>query len=322
MMRLLRSMGLTKAAATIEKRCGSASSAPALRGKEAGFSLIELSIVLVIIGLLVGGVLLQQDMMRGAQVRAQISQFSQYSTAVYTFRERYKGLPGDTNSASRYFLMDEWADVRDGNGNGKIEVATSALTNGLADVNNATYADVDTLATPLMGGETLQFWHHLSAAGMISGYYHGKAASGEVNEYNESLDPRSEHRGEEGYAFPSAKLGGNGIGVYTSERRLYFQLGVLSGYEFRVDPSLTPQEAHNIDMKLDDGRPLSGSVSLRGSQKGAVVNTPLTESDFGASLGVTTACIEEDSSIASTPNSARYGQTNVARTCSVRFRVN
>src|SRR5476649_123700 len=61
----------------------------------AGFTLIELSIVLVIIGLIVGGVLTSRDLIAAAQIRAQISQIEKYQTAVNTFRGKYGYLPGD-----------------------------------------------------------------------------------------------------------------------------------------------------------------------------------------------------------------------------------
>ena len=57
--------------------------------KSAGFTLIELSIVLVIIGLIIGGVLVGRDLIAAAQVRAQISQIEKYQTAVNTFRGKY-----------------------------------------------------------------------------------------------------------------------------------------------------------------------------------------------------------------------------------------
>src|ERR1700746_416796 len=65
-----------------------------------GFTLIELSIVLVIIGLIVGGVLVGQDLIRAAEVRATISQIEKYNTAVNTFRGKYNALPGDLNAAA------------------------------------------------------------------------------------------------------------------------------------------------------------------------------------------------------------------------------
>jgi prepilin-type N-terminal cleavage/methylation domain-containing protein len=63
----------------------------------AAFTLIELSIVLVIIGLVVGGVLVGQDLIRAAYLRAQIAQIDQYNQAVNTFYAKYQALPGDMN---------------------------------------------------------------------------------------------------------------------------------------------------------------------------------------------------------------------------------
>src|SRR5665213_2905942 len=60
-----------------------------------GFTLIELSIVLVIIGLIVGGILVGQDLIKVAEVRAQISQIEKYNQAVNTFRAKFNAIPGD-----------------------------------------------------------------------------------------------------------------------------------------------------------------------------------------------------------------------------------
>jgi len=67
---------------------------------ESGFTLIELSIVIVIIALIVGGVLVGQDLISAAAARAQISQIEKYQTAVYTFQGKYGYLPGDISDST------------------------------------------------------------------------------------------------------------------------------------------------------------------------------------------------------------------------------
>src|ERR1700722_15466804 len=97
-----------------------------------GFTLIELSIVLVIIGLIVGGVLVGQDLIKAAEVRAQISQIEKYNTAVNTFYGKYQAIPGDMNiaTASQFGFTVGSLCTGDGtspygsrNGNGLIEGA-------------------------------------------------------------------------------------------------------------------------------------------------------------------------------------------------------
>ena len=56
--------------------------------------------MLVIIGLIVGGVLVGQDLIRAAETRAQITQFEKYQSAVNTFRGKFNAIPGDMNVAT------------------------------------------------------------------------------------------------------------------------------------------------------------------------------------------------------------------------------
>src|ERR1017187_10122680 len=87
---------------------------------KAGFTLVELSIVLVIIGLIIGGVLVGRDLISAAEVRAQISQIEKYQTAVNTFRDKYGYLPGDIPepTASQYGFAARATDQGEGDGNG------------------------------------------------------------------------------------------------------------------------------------------------------------------------------------------------------------
>jgi prepilin-type N-terminal cleavage/methylation domain-containing protein len=96
------------------------------RCDDAGFTLIELSIVLVIIGLIVGGVLVGQDLIKAAEVRATISQVEKFNTAVNTFYGKFGYLPGDVPQtvATQFGLPARGSyccSGISGNGNGYID---------------------------------------------------------------------------------------------------------------------------------------------------------------------------------------------------------
>jgi prepilin-type N-terminal cleavage/methylation domain-containing protein len=89
-----------------------------------GFTLIELSIVLVIIGLLVGGVLVGRDLIKASELRQLNSRFVELETAIHTFRLKYGvALPGDWNNADSFFGGQSYCistTVCNGNGDGYI----------------------------------------------------------------------------------------------------------------------------------------------------------------------------------------------------------
>ena len=87
-----------------------------------GFTLVELSIVLVIIGLIVGGVLVGQDLIAAARIRSQLSQIDKYNIAVNTFRLKYNVLPGDMlpDQASAFGFFHRSGVHNDGDGDGYV----------------------------------------------------------------------------------------------------------------------------------------------------------------------------------------------------------
>src|SRR5690348_16652658 len=72
---------------------------PATRSDLTGFTLVEVSIVLTIITLIVGGALIGRDLIRSAEVRATVSQQQQFSSAANTFQVKYNTVPGDLTTA-------------------------------------------------------------------------------------------------------------------------------------------------------------------------------------------------------------------------------
>jgi prepilin-type N-terminal cleavage/methylation domain-containing protein len=116
--------------------------------KQRGFTLIEIAIVLVIIGLLLGGVLKGQELITSARVRNLISQQDGIKAAYFGFLDRFRALPGDYTQAS--INIANVAATSNGNGNGQITVS---------GVSGAT---ID---------EHVAVWEHLSKAGFINGSY-------------------------------------------------------------------------------------------------------------------------------------------------------
>ena len=112
-----------------------------------GFTLVEIAIVLVIIGLLLGGILKGQEMITQAKIKNVIADMSGVSAAMYGYQDRYKALPGDDKLANR------WTSATVGNGDGIVAGKWTA------------------------GTEALAFWDHLRLAGFISG-------SGATNPFN------------------------------------------------------------------------------------------------------------------------------------------
>lgn len=125
--------------------------------RQSGFTLIEIAIVLVIIGLLLGGVLKGQELITGARVRNFIQQQDGVKAAYFGFLDRYRALPGDYSQAL--------ANIP-----GIGAVCTSVAGNGNGDGDGT----IEFGAAPY---ENLLVWEHLSKSGFINGSYTCAAAA-------------------------------------------------------------------------------------------------------------------------------------------------
>lgn len=216
-----------------------------------GFTLIELSIVLVIIGLLVGGVLVGRDLISAAEIRSQINQIENYKSSVNAFKLKYGYLPGDipdpTASSFGFITRGQYKGQGDGD----------EIIQGTYGVNGSA------LGTMQLSGETTVFWRDLSFIKMISGSF----ITASFNPLPGTTTPTSSPSFD--YLFPRARIG-NGNYIYAwsgglSGNNNSFGLSALTsetwGNSIRSGVGLTVQQAYIIDQKIDDALPQAGKVT-------------------------------------------------------------
>ncbi len=239
-----------------------------------GFSLVELSIVLVILGLLVAGVTTGQSLIKAAELRAITTELESYTTAVNSFRGKYFGLPGDITNATAF-----WA---------------AATTNGNND------GIIDDAAAAGGAGETFAFWDQLVLSGMIQGSYTGFAGAGHELEHIPGINaPESK------YATGGWSTGFWDASAITTTDHFalnynnFFNIGRILANNHPHASLFRPEEAWNIDKKIDDAIPSTGNV-----------------------IGVNwSTCIVANTGVASASNldtSYNLASENVA--CAIKFR--
>jgi len=230
--------------------------------KQSGFTLIELSIVLVIIGLIIGGVLTGQDLIRSAQVRATITQIEKYNTATRTFQGKYGALPGDLNGqvATQFGFSARGAYAGEGDGNGVIQ----GVRANSAGQNRGVWQGA---------GETTLFWVDLTTANglnvnLVEGGFSTATATTIPGTITNVSSPTL------AAYLPEAKLGGgNYIYVWSGgwnetnspDGYNYFGLSLINTLQgvggINSMAGLTVAQAYNIDKKMDDGLPQSGTAT-------------------------------------------------------------
>ena len=221
------------------------------------FSLVELSIVLVVLGLLVGGVLSGRSLIRASELRSVTTDVNRYQAAVFAFRDKYFWLPGDIPNATSIW------------GAADPTPATCLTTNsgGKATCNG----NGDGYIGDISGGyERHRFWQHLANAGLIEGTFTGVPGPG--GSYHSVLTNPSNaaHSKISNAGFSVASPSGdptlNPIVSHHSffdgdyGTRLFFGTQNDALASAPLSPALTTTEAWNIDTKTDDGKPAYGNV--------------------------------------------------------------
>jgi prepilin-type N-terminal cleavage/methylation domain-containing protein len=123
-----------------------------MKSKQTGFTLVEIAIVLVIIGLLLGGVLKGQELINQAKIKNVANDLNGMSAAIYGYQDRYKKFPGDDDQANT-----RWTSPATVSGNGDGAVGTSAI------------AAILECAVTDKAKENCLFWQHLRLSGFVGG---------------------------------------------------------------------------------------------------------------------------------------------------------
>lgn len=268
-----------------------------------GFTLVEISIVLVVIGLIVGGILVGVDMVKSAELRGTISQVEKYNSAVNTFRIKYNGLPGDIlqsyAAAFGLYTLSVAVGSGTGDGSGLIEGGGAGLT--------------------VPSGETLVFWRHLSDAGLIDGSFGTNGNSLIVN----ATGLVTANNTDVASSLPPTKLTPRQFfTVYSVAGFNYYQIlpvaQVSSPAAYTYGPSgITPVQAYNIDIKLDDGTPNGGSVIAKSI-------TAVDANATWAAASTAARCLSNGAN--ATDPASIYNRVPATggedATCSIRFRFN
>ena len=220
-----------------------------------GFTLIEIAIVLVIIGLLLGGVLKGQELITSARVRNLISQQDGIKAAFFGFQDRYRALPGDYANAGVNIKCS--GTCLNGDGNGQISNAGSASGAG-----TTTHED-------------LNVWTHLTAAGFLNGSYNLAAADTGPLDTNSPKNP---------YSVYLSLIYDNTWGIASNPNKHNLKSGSQIPVEIIAE----------VDRKIDDGQPNGGSFQFSPYVPGSgtapsVTNCTLTS----AGVAVTTAAAND-----------------------------
>ena len=239
--------------------------------QKSGFTLIELSIVLVIIGLIIGGVLGGQELVRQGELQTILSDASKYKTAINAFRLKYNALPGDMADATGYWGKDA-AQCNGQSG--------TAATPGTCNGNGDGFIDNGSAASTT--AEIFRAWQQLSLAGILPGTYTGNAGPNSVygNDYIYGTNSPASRIAGAGWGIAYADYATTpSTNVFQRDYRRWITVGADD--DVLADaPFLSSADALSLDKKADDGKPATGLIQATyvGTCTNAASNTDYTAS--------------------------------------------
>lgn len=227
-----------------------------MKNREIGFTLVELAVVIVIIGLLIGGVLSGRELIHAAQLRSDIKQFEKINAAVNTFQAKFNCLPGDCLNAANLL-----SGATNGDGDGKIATAKNLIAYpGKYNPNETVYINT----------EMAYAVDSLNRAGLIEGTPFDVTDYAQASQVGKGLIPMKS-ASDKGIVFGCGytDIFDQQNQVYNSHQCSFMRVGVRNVPGDYLDSTgvYTPIDAFSVDSKIDDGMPLTGK-SKAGMQYG------------------------------------------------------
>ena len=216
-----------------------------MTSNEKGFTLVELAVVMIVIGLLIGGVLVSINLVEQARVNAVISNVNGTDAAINTFYDKYRAKPGDSLRARSQIPGCDASNFCV-NGDGNQFVASDGTDNHTA-ASNIVYS--------AFGSESIQFWKHLALSDIMSGI--DPSANPADLAWGKTHPSSPFGGGFEFYYDALMRISGNGAGSGASHVMRMSADSLSPGRAYGVINNVI---AAQIDTKMDDGDPNAGVV--------------------------------------------------------------
>ncbi len=202
-----------------------------MKNQQSGFTLVEIAIVLVIIGLLLGGVLKGQELINSAKVKNFATDFRNIPLFIYGYQDKYKSLPGDDSAVATTHLGANVNGVA-------VVAATTGGTVGNGVIEGAWNSTVQT-------DESVLFWQHVRLAGLAAGPTAAPANAAAVQ------------------TFVPLNADGGHIGITSGANTPVTGLG---GTYIVCSSNILGKYAKQLDQTMDDGTTNAGSVRVIANQ--------------------------------------------------------
>ena len=241
-----------------------------------GFTLIEMSIALVIIALVVGGIVVGKELLITAKINQQISQIQSINTAVNSFKLKYNCLPGECATATSLGLGTT-ASWHNGNNDGKIDVR--CIQRQFYNANN-------------LIRDSNNFFMHLANAGLLDGTFEGYQGEAHNDDMTSTMvDARYlKAKYNTAYIFPTrfpnvpgACSAGGDWTAYTRDGGNGF---AIASYDTNFTSVIPKDEMRRMDEKMDDGIPISGNVGVS-FHAGAMTQITAAGAPYSTCVGAT-----------------------------------